>query len=148
MAKNENSPINKEAEEAARVAERRSDVANSGKSNASPEEIAKANEETAANEKAAVDAADERFNTLAAATATPLAKAPDAPEGAKKPEPEKEIEMPPLARVTKTSYVNDVLVEVEPGSEGTIVGWPKGVDPRTCGENLVPTDTNGKKIEY
>lgn len=47
--------------------------------------------------------------------------------------------VPALARVMRTSYINDVLVEVEPGSaEGVIVKWPAGVDPATCGDNIVP----------
>jgi hypothetical protein len=54
-----------------------------------------------------------------------------------------EKKLPALARVTRTSYLNDVLIEVAQGEEGPLVKWPEGVDPATAGDNLIPFNEDG-----
>lgn len=53
---------------------------------------------------------------------------------------------PALARVLRTSYLNDVLHIVENGEEGPLVAWPKGVDPADAGDNIVACDEEGKPL--
>lgn len=53
---------------------------------------------------------------------------------------------PALARVVKTSYLNDTLIEIEAGdTEGKLVGWPKGLDPADCGDNIIPCNDDGSE---
>lgn len=54
---------------------------------------------------------------------------------------------PVLARVVKTSYVNETLVIVEHGEEGPLVKWPAGVSAADAGDNLIACDEQGQPLD-
>lgn len=105
---------------------------------------------SAAGRQALIQANEERYNASVAATATREIQTPETPQQLAQMTPQEEDKpkvVPDLARVVKTSYVNDVLVEVAAGEEGPLVSWPAGVDPANAGPNLVPCDKSGKPIK-